>query len=82
VFGSLIVWAAALALMPSRTGVIDRRLEELTVGGFDLPDEPKAADGGVCRPGQADRRKVPRSPKEMGSLRLRLVQPAIAARKR
>ena len=74
VFGSLIVWAAALALMPSRTGVIDRRLEELTVGGFDLPDEPKprmvAFVALVKRIGE----KVPRSPKEMGSLRLRLVQ--------
>jgi len=74
VFGSLIVAAAALAMMPSKTGVIDRRLEELTVGGFDLPDEPKprmvAFVGLVKRIGE----KVPRSPKEMGSLRLRLVQ--------
>jgi tight adherence protein C len=74
VFGSLIVWAAALALMPKRAGVIDRRLEELTVVGFDREEEKKprlvALVGFIKRVGE----KVPRSPKEMGSLRLRLVQ--------
>jgi len=74
VFGSLIVGAAALALMPNRAGVIDRRLEELTVVGFDRVEEPKprmvALVGFIKRVGE----KVPRSPKEMGSLRLRLVQ--------
>jgi tight adherence protein C len=74
VFGSLIIAAAALAFMPGRGGVIDRRLEELTVGGSDIPDVPKprlvALVGLLKRVGE----KVPRSPKEMGSLRLRLTQ--------
>ena len=32
VFGSVLVGAAAFALMPSRAIAIDRRLEELTTG--------------------------------------------------
>lgn len=35
VFGSLIITAIALVMMPSKAGAIDRRLEELT-----LRDEP------------------------------------------
>jgi tight adherence protein C len=75
VFGLLIIAAAALVFMPNRGGVIDRRLEELTaVQAVDLPDVPKprmvALLGFIKRVGE----KVPRSPKEMGSLRLRLVQ--------
>jgi tight adherence protein C len=74
IFGSLIITAAALAFMPSRGGVIDRRLEELTMGADDVIDAPKprmvAFVGFIKRVGE----KVPRSPKEMGSLRLRLVQ--------
>jgi tight adherence protein C len=75
VFGSLVVAAAALALMPNRTAVIDRRLEEL-LAGPDV-DEPvmkkprfEGLIGFVKRVGE----KAPRSPKEMGTLRLRLVQ--------
>jgi tight adherence protein C len=74
VFGSLVIAAAALALMPNRTAVIDRRLEELLSG--PEPDEPvkkprfEGLIGLVKRVGE----KAPRSPKEMGSLRLRLVQ--------
>jgi tight adherence protein C len=74
VFGSLIIGAAALAFMPGGGGVIDRRLEELGIGN-ELPDAPKkprmvALVGLIKRVGE----KVPRSPKEMGSLRLRLTQ--------
>ena len=73
VFGSLIIAAIALVMMPSKAGAIDRRLEELT-----LRDEPESDKkprlqslvGLFKRIGE----KVPRSPKEMGSLRLRLVQ--------
>ncbi len=32
VFGSLLIGAAAFALIPGRAAVIDRRIEELTTG--------------------------------------------------
>jgi tight adherence protein C len=75
VFGSVIVGAAAYALMPSRAVAIDRRLEELTTGrARDDGEEPKSRFeslvGLVKRVGE----KAPRSPKELGTLRLRLVQ--------
>jgi tight adherence protein C len=74
VFGSLIIAAAAIALMPNRAAVIDRRLEELTSGRAtdDFGAEPKMKRlvALLKRVGE----KAPRSPKEMGSLRLRLVQ--------
>lgn len=72
VFGTALVGAAALLLMPRRTAAIDRRLEELTVALQDEPVKPRrqALVGLFKRIGE----KVPRSPKEMGSLRLRLVQ--------
>jgi tight adherence protein C len=71
VFGSALVAAAAYALMPSRAAAIDRRLEELTLGR-EREDKPKYQNvvGMLKRLGE----KAPRSPKEMGSLRLRLVQ--------
>ena len=71
VFGSLIVAAAALALMPNKAAAIDRRLEELTFRD-DEEQKPRlqALIGLFKRIGE----KVPRSPKEMGPLRLRLVQ--------
>jgi tight adherence protein C len=73
VFGSLIIAAAALALMPSRDAVIDRRLEEFTTGRV-ADDTPKprlqSVVGFMKRVGE----KAPRSAKELGSLRLRLVQ--------
>jgi tight adherence protein C len=74
VFGSLIVAAAAVALMPKRAGDIDRRLEELTVAGRENdPADRKtfqAMLGLVKRVGE----RAPRNTKELGSLRLRLVQ--------
>ncbi|HJR61048.1 MAG TPA: type II secretion system F family protein [Vicinamibacterales bacterium] len=73
VFGTALVGAAALLLMPRRTAAIERRLEELTVGREEEePAKPRfqALIGVFKRIGE----KVPRSPKEMGSLRLRLVQ--------
>ena len=71
VFGSLIIAAAALAFMPGKTAAIDRRLEELTLGR-DEEEKPRfqAMIGLFKRIGE----KVPRSPKELGPLRLRLVQ--------
>jgi tight adherence protein C len=73
VFGTALVGGAALLLMPRRTAAIDRRLEELTVGREeDVPARPRfqAVIGVFKRVGE----KVPRSPKELGTLRLRLVQ--------
>jgi hypothetical protein len=74
VFGSLIVAAAAFALMPKRAGAIDRRLEELTTASRENdPADRKtfqAMLGLVKRVGE----RAPRNTKELGSLRLRLVQ--------
>jgi len=73
-FGSLIVGAAAFALMPNRAVAIDRRLEELTTGRVRDDDEDRPTFdrllGFVKRVGE----KAPRSAKELGQLRLRLVQ--------
>jgi tight adherence protein C len=75
VFGSILVGGAAFALMPSRAIAIDRRLEELTTGRVrdDDDDDRPTFDrllGFVKRVGE----KAPRTAKELGSLRLRLVQ--------
>jgi tight adherence protein C len=74
VFGTLIITAAALAFMPRRASAIDRRLEELMIDS-DRPVEearPRLQSllGMLKRVGE----KAPRSPKELGALRLRLVQ--------
>jgi tight adherence protein C len=73
VFGSLLIGAAVFALMPSGAGVIDRRIEEFT-GGREVDEVQKprlqSVIGFMKRVGE----KAPRSAKELGSLRLRLVQ--------
>jgi tight adherence protein C len=71
IFGSLIIAAAALAFMPGKAAAIDRRLEELTLGR-DEEEKPRFQSliGLFKRIGE----KMPRSPKEMGPLRLRLTQ--------
>jgi tight adherence protein C len=74
VFGSLIIAAAALALMPNRAAAIDRRLEELTVERADEPTTAKPRLTGLVSLFKRIGEKVPRSPKELGPLRLRLVQ--------
>ncbi len=73
VFGTLIITAGAMAMMPRRASAIERRLEELTIGG--APQEEarprfQSLIGMLKRVGE----KAPRSPKELGALRLRLVQ--------
>jgi tight adherence protein C len=71
--GSAIIAAVAFVLLPNRAAVIDRRLEELTTargGGEEVKPRFQKLIGIAKRVGE----KVPRSPKEMGSLRLRLVQ--------
>ncbi|MFL6280223.1 MAG: type II secretion system F family protein [Vicinamibacterales bacterium] len=71
VFGSLIIAGGALAFMPNKAAAIDRRLEELTLGR-DEEEKPRLQSliALFKRIGE----KVPRSPKELGPLRLRLVQ--------
>ncbi len=72
-FGSLIVTAAAYALMPSRIGAIDKRLEELTSTREGQVEEHRtfqALLGLVRRVGE----RAPRNAKELGTLRMRLVQ--------
>src|SRR5262245_56819986 len=72
-FGTLLVGSAALKLMPDRAVVIDRRLQELTMPREDQPEaKPRFESlvGVFKRIGE----KAPRSPKELGTLRLRLVQ--------
>jgi tight adherence protein C len=73
VFGTALVVAAAYALMPARSVAIDRRMDELTFGReADIEEKPKFQGlvAALKRLGE----KAPRSPKEMGNLRLRLVQ--------
>jgi tight adherence protein C len=71
VFGTALVAAAAYALMPTRQTAIDQRLDELTLTTDDV-EKPRFQSivGALKRLGE----KAPRSGKEMGSLRLRLVQ--------
>jgi tight adherence protein C len=72
-FGSALVAGVAYALMPSGADAIDRRLGELTIDQVDVAEvRPRfqAVIGALKRLGE----KAPKSPKEMGSLRLRLVQ--------
>jgi tight adherence protein C len=73
VFGSSLVAAAAYALMPKREVAIDRRLEELAFGReTEVEEKPRLQSliGMLKRLGE----RAPKSPKEMGNLRLRLVQ--------
>jgi len=72
VFGSLLVGVLLNAFLPSRALAIDRRLEELTAGReLESANRTfKAVIGLVKRVGE----KAPRSMKELGPLRLRLVQ--------
>jgi tight adherence protein C len=73
VFGMAIVAGAAVALMPRRAAAIDRRLQELTLGQDDVVEEKPRLQSLIAlfkRVGE----KAPRSPKELGALRLRLVQ--------
>ena len=73
IFGSVIIAAAAMALLPNRAAAIDRRLEELA-SGRGGSDEMKPRFQRLLGLAKRIGEKVPRSPKEMGSLRLRLVQ--------
>ena len=72
VFGSLLVGALALMFMPSKAGAIDRRLEELML--TPEAEERKPRMQSLVALFKRIGEKVPRSPKEMGPLRLRLTQ--------
>src|SRR3954471_3525905 len=70
-FGTAFVGALAYVLIPSSASAIDRRLNELTFP-VDVEEKPRFQSivGMLKRLGE----RAPKSPKEMGSLRLRLVQ--------
>src|SRR3954469_11486095 len=73
VFGTALVAAAAIAFMPSRAAAIDRRVEELAFGlEPDVEEKPRMQSfvAMLKRVGE----RAPKSPREMGNLRLRLVQ--------
>ncbi len=73
VFGSLLVTAVGMRLATARTSVIDRRLREVVGDTTAIVDEQPRFEkvvGALKRMGT----RVPRSPSEMGKLRLRLVQ--------
>ena len=72
VFGSALVAAAAYAFMPSRAVAIDRRLEELTMGRE--PGEGKPRLERLVKTLKRLGEKAPKSAREIGPLRLRLVQ--------
>jgi len=70
-FGTALVGGIAYVMIPSSGDVIDRRLEELTLAP-EAEQKPRFQSmvGVLKRIGE----RAPKSPKEMGSLRLRLVQ--------
>jgi tight adherence protein C len=73
VFGTALIGGAALLLMPRRAAAIDRRLEELiSHRELDEPAKPRMERMVAIFKRVGD--KMPKSPKEMGPLRLRLVQ--------
>ena len=70
-FGSLIIGAAVFVFLPNKAAAIDRRLEGLTLG---RDEEEKPRFQSLVALFKRVGEKVPRSPKELGPLRLRLVQ--------
>lgn len=75
IFASLLVSAAALLILSSRTVAIDRRLQEITeVRDSSRADRQQAGPKQLVTVLKRLGEKVPRSPAEMGKLRLRLVQ--------
>jgi tight adherence protein C len=70
-FGTGLVAAVAYAMIPSRADAIDSRLQELTLS---REEERKPRFQSLVGLFKRLGERVPRSPKEMGTLRLRLVQ--------
>ena len=73
VFGSALVAAVALVMAPKRSA-IDRRLDELMAGRDDVQVDSKPRLQTLVSFLKRVGEKAPRSPKELGTLRLRLVQ--------
>ena len=71
VFGTTVIVGIALLLMPKRAIAIDRRLEELATF---RPEEALPRSKRMLALFQRVGQRMPRSPKEMGPLRLRLTQ--------
>jgi tight adherence protein C len=70
-FGTLLVMAFAYLLTPTRATAIESRIDELTLSRDDeAKPRFQSLFGALRRLGE----KAPKSPKEMGTLRLRLVQ--------
>jgi tight adherence protein C len=74
IFGTLIIAAGAMALMPRRASAIDRRLEELMLDSSREEQEARPRFKSLVSMLKRVGEKAPRSPKELGALRLRLVQ--------
>jgi tight adherence protein C len=74
VFGSVLIGGAVFALMPSRAVAIDRRLEELASGRIREEGDVRQTFDKVTSFFKRIGERAPRSTKELGSLRLRLVQ--------
>jgi tight adherence protein C len=73
IFASALIVVAAMTLFPNRVVAIDRRLEEvanLHGRGVEAPPRAQAVIKVLKRVGE----RIPRSPKELGQLRLRLLQ--------
>ena len=70
-FGTALVSALAYALVPSRGAAIDRRIEELTM---PVEEEEKPRLQSLVAMLKRIGERAPKSPKELGNLRLRLVQ--------
>jgi tight adherence protein C len=70
---SLLVGAVGYRLMARGAGVIDRRLQEVT-GALKATPAPEARFEAVVGVLKRVGSKIPRSPSEMGKLRLRLVR--------
>ena len=74
VFGSVLIGGAVFALMPSRAVAIDRRLEELASGRIREEGDVRQTFNKLTSFFKRIGERAPRSTKELGSLRLRLVQ--------
>lgn len=74
VFGSLFVAGAGMKLAAHRGDAVDRRMVELTSGRFVDGDQDGVRYGQAINALKRLGNKVPRSPSEMGKLRLRLVR--------
>jgi tight adherence protein C len=72
-FGMLVIVVTGMMLMGGRTAAIDQRLEELS-GFVERPEKKKARFEAVAGMMKRLGEKAPRSAKELGALRLRLVQ--------